>query len=203
MGALALAAKGRVGRVVAAAGLGRGLGYLQGLLQQRFDGARGGLAGGAVEAGRIISGQQPLALRLLAQQFGAGALAQQLVGQLLARCMQGDAVDAGDGVVHGRGGAAAAAAGWRSAGGGRHENSLQSMCWGGPAASATADGCRRVMPGRHLALIQKAPGAIIVIVNDAVGFVLPAHSGAAHAPAGRGAAHRPGCQNRSRHAPGA
>ena len=118
--ALALALQRGVGGVVAAAGLFGRIGHLQRAFEQLLDGLGGSLACGAVQAGRVVLGQQSLALRLLAQQLGAGALAQQLGGQLLAGRVQGKAIDARDGAVHNRGGSAAAAAFVGSAGGGGH-----------------------------------------------------------------------------------
>ena len=82
---------------VALAGFFRGFGNLQLLGQQRFDGGAGGLAGAAVQTGRVVGGEQAAADGFLAQQFGAGALAQRFAGELITGGVQRHTVDAGHG----------------------------------------------------------------------------------------------------------
>ncbi len=64
--------------MVAAARFFRRFGHVQLLLQQRVDGAGRRFADHAVGGGRVVRVQQAGALRGLAQQLGAGALAQIL-----------------------------------------------------------------------------------------------------------------------------
>ena len=106
LGAIAAAVARRLRVEVAAAGLVRRLGNLQLGGQQRLDGGTGGFAGAAVQTWGIVHGQQPGLHRRLAQQFGAGALAQAVVVECLAGGVQRHAVDACDrgreGGIHGR-----------------------------------------------------------------------------------------------------
>jgi len=85
-----------MGGMLAPAGLLVGLGQLQIALDPGLDRQARSLGGHAVLRGRIVRRQQPGALRGLAQQFGAGALAQRGLVGLRARGMQRDAVDRGD-----------------------------------------------------------------------------------------------------------
>jgi hypothetical protein len=81
----------------------RRFGKLQRLLQQRIDGAGCRFADHAVGGGRIARSQQAIALRSLAQQFRAGALAQFFGREGCAARIQGYAVDPRDALLrHGR-----------------------------------------------------------------------------------------------------
>jgi len=82
-----------VRRVVAAAGVLRGIRHLQRLFEQRLDGAGCRFADDAVWTRRIGRIEQAGRLRGLAQELGARALAQHLGRQGFVRGVQRDAVD--------------------------------------------------------------------------------------------------------------
>ena len=83
-----------VRRIVAAARFFRGFGHVQVLLQQRVDGVGCRFADHAVGGGCVVRIQQAGGLRGLAQQLGAGALAQLVGRKLVVRGVQCHAVDA-------------------------------------------------------------------------------------------------------------
>ena len=99
----------------------RGLRDGEHTLEQDIDRRGRGFADRAVGRGRIGERKQALALRRLAQQFRARALAKRFGRERLSECVQRDAVDAGDcdcdggRVGHGRRLHQSAAPGWPGA----------------------------------------------------------------------------------------